>query len=327
MHRDQLPGTTASAAAENSGVGGAVANLVARISSAPPLLPEYALHYFDSLSAKFQTLPEPASDDALARKAYQDAKRVVQTPREMLTWSDLLLLDLSITRSLPFDVLRLRIADLRVKLEGQAALPDGLVPKLDDAKPADIEALRAEAEVLVTRVWHLRMARNARDRYVADMRHELFKWLLCIVSGFMVLSVLIADVPLYFVIITAGMLGALMSFLRRLQAVRMSTPNADDLSGLAHEKRAALVALVTGAVFAMVLYMAFAAGLSQLAGELAPQFEFPSKYPEGGADFLAFTLLVGPATGVDYAKVVIWCFVAGFFEQLVPDVLDRVVKK
>lgn len=310
---------------------GAVAQLVARIGGRTPPMPEYALHYYDSLRAKFETLPEPPDADPTGRKAYLDAKRIAYAEREALTWADLMLLDLSIMRSVGFDALRLRIVDMRAKLDGAApALPEGLIPKLEEAKPADIEALRAEAEVLVTRIWHLRMARNARDRYVGELRGTLFSSLLWIVTLFFLVSIVIADVPLYFVIVVAGMLGAVTSFLRRLQAVLTAAPSSDqssDLSALAYEKRAALMSLMVGGVFAMVLYLLFAAGLSDLAGELAPKFAFPAEYGAAGVDFLEFALYVGPKEGADYAKVVVWAFIAGFFESLVPDVLDRVANK
>lgn len=297
-----------------------------------PLLPDYALHYFDSLKAKFETLHEPAQNDAVACKAYRDAQRIVQTPRLVLTWSDLMLLDLLIARSLDFAALRLKIADLRLKLDGAApALADGLVPKLDNAKPGDMEALRAAAEALITRVWHLRMSRNARDRYVGELRGTIFTSLMWLVVGFWLFTIVVVGwTPLYFVIIIAGMLGALTSFLRRLQKVADAPPNPDqstDLSALAYEKRSAVMSLAIGGVFALVLYVLFAAGMGNLMGDMGPQFEAPKHYALGGVDFHVFVNLVGPATGPDYAKVVVWSFIAGFFEQFVPDVLDRVANK
>jgi len=41
-------------------------------------------------------------------------------------------------------------------------------------------------------------------------------------------------------------------------------------------------------------------------------------------DFLRKT---GPASGIAYALLIIWSFLAGFAERLVPDTLNRLVQK
>ncbi|HVG08869.1 MAG TPA: hypothetical protein VNM67_14270, partial [Thermoanaerobaculia bacterium] len=35
----------------------------------------------------------------------------------------------------------------------------------------------------------------------------------------------------------------------------------------------------------------------------------------------------GPLNGADYAKTLVWCFIAGFSERFIPDVLDSFVRK
>jgi hypothetical protein len=35
----------------------------------------------------------------------------------------------------------------------------------------------------------------------------------------------------------------------------------------------------------------------------------------------------GPASGISYALLIIWSFLAGFAERLVPDTLNRLVQK
>jgi len=300
-------------------------------------VPDYALHYFDAMCAKFNTLPAPSSTDPAAQKTYADAREIVNVRREEVTWKKLLQLDVALTRNLSFDELLLRIADLRARLDGVAPpLPEGLAVKLDTALAKDMPRLLAEAEALVTRVWLTRMARDARDAYVGELRQTLMYWLLGISVVFMIVA-LRGDypyAPMFVVIIVAGMLGALISIVRRLQAVLANAPIPDqsaDLSALAHEKRAAALSMFAGAVFAIMLYAVFAAGFGSVIGELAPRFntlaEDKAAALKTGMDFTTFVKDIGPLDAASYAKVVVWSFIAGFFEQFVPDVLDRIAKK
>lgn len=302
-----------------------------RERSAAARLPDYALYYYDALKAKFETLREPA--DEARKSAFENARRIAGSPRDQLAWSDLVQLDLSIVQVLDFFDLRLRIAELRSRLDGLVApLPLELAAKLDTVKEEQMPALRAEAQILVTRVWHMRMARDARDRYVGELRRTVFWWMLGIVAVFIAISLPSAMtdrvVPLFVVIIGAGMLGALISFLRRLQGVVASPPNPDqssDLSALANEKRAVMISLLVGAVFAIMLYVAFVGGILLISQELTPRFN-PPKGGETGATFLDLVNKQGPKDAADYARVVLWSFIAGLFEQLVPDMLDRFAK-
>jgi hypothetical protein len=49
--------------------------------------------------------------------------------------------------------------------------------------------------------------------------------------------------------------------------------------------------------------------------------------PADGVDLLKFLLATVPATSADFAKLMVWSFVAGFAERLVPDTLSRFVEQ
>jgi hypothetical protein len=128
--------------------------------------------------------------------------------------------------------------------------------------------------------------------------------------------------PLIFVVILAGALGAFFSALIRLYNFD-ELPKAlimRELQGLprGHLIIYSLVPAVVGAISATVLYLIFAGGLLQ--GGLFPKFGCE----EVGMCDRFWTLfdIWHPEQAPDYAKLLVWAFVAGFAERLVPDTLQ-----
>ncbi|HEX6376824.1 MAG TPA: hypothetical protein VFZ91_14025 [Allosphingosinicella sp.] len=97
-----------------------------------------------------------------------------------------------------------------------------------------------------------------------------------------------------------GALGSTVSFFSR-----------QDLSPAEVSKTRTLVGTqVFGAVFAILLLLILMGGLVQ--GSLFPQF--------GGAGW--FDLLFRPS---DWARLMVWSFIAGFSERFVPDLLNNLI--
>lgn len=132
------------------------------------------------------------------------------------------------------------------------------------------------------------------------------------------------DPPLLIVVQLAGALGAFFSALIRLYDFR-DLPKAvvaRELEGLprVHLIIYSMVPAVVGAIAATVIHMLFAAGLLQ--GDLFPRF----KCDLGENACKSFGSLIGswgPDHATDYAKDIVWGFVAGFAERLVPDTLQN----
>jgi len=117
-------------------------------------------------------------------------------------------------------------------------------------------------------------------------------------------------------VILCGILGGLISMLRRLQALPSgSTPLFDTIALNAGQFGIGL-APIYGGIFAMVLYLVFLSGvLDTVIAPTAGEIVFPH-----------FTDAT-PRTTPDYARLLIWAFMAGFAEQLVPDVLNRLTAR
>lgn len=118
------------------------------------------------------------------------------------------------------------------------------------------------------------------------------------------------------VVTLTGAVGGSVSMVRRLQAIRRNC----DLSSLGGTGiqlwTAGFASSVNGAIFSIVLYLIFLGGL--ISGALFPTF------PEAAANATNNGAL--PETPQALAKLLVFAFLAGFAERLVPDALDRLIK-
>jgi hypothetical protein len=126
--------------------------------------------------------------------------------------------------------------------------------------------------------------------------------------------------------LAVGMIGGFVGLQRRLR----SLPE-EDLTLLAHSWVHVCLSPLVGGILAVVTYVLFVSGL--LAGDLFPTFvaDIPQAGLAAGADGAAhahpqglgkiFAIHgEGPA---DYAKMLFWCFLAGFSERFATDIMGR----
>lgn len=111
----------------------------------------------------------------------------------------------------------------------------------------------------------------------------------------------------------AGATGAMISALLRIQGVRDNNQLAQNIVAFKFSLNAIRLAPLTGLVFAMVLSFLF-------TGDLIGGLLFPSI---GTAQSWANILFEDARV----SKWIIWCFIAGFSERLVPDMIDKLSDK
>ena len=154
----------------------------------------------------------------------------------------------------------------------------------------------------------------------------------------------------------AGIVGGCVSMLQRIQSAPTEGDALFNLAALTNGWRGVSLSPLYGAIFAALLFVLFAAGI--LEGSVFPKIETvgsektqpaavaaaaaattnsnaapvatptPNETQKVGVlqikDFLKET---GPKDGVSFALLLIWSFIAGFAERLVPDTLNRLVAK
>ena len=117
----------------------------------------------------------------------------------------------------------------------------------------------------------------------------------------------------------AGAIGSFMSVVLRIQGVRDNTQLAQNIYAFKYSKTAVQVAPLTGIVFAILLSFIMFGGL--LAGSMFPDINKIIKEEGPGLNFVRLGIIA------EVSKLLVWSFIAGFSERLVPDMVDRLSDK
>lgn len=148
-----------------------------------------------------------------------------------------------------------------------------------------------------------------------------------VLSMILALGLILSSVTALMAVAAAGALGGFVSSLRRLYSFQRIFP-VDFFEG-EHKFDVyliiySLIPSLVGAIGAVVLYLIFAADL--IRTPMFPLFHLSTHHSLNNA-FYNFVQNWQPKQPADYAKALVWGFVAGFSERFVPNLLERLASQ
>jgi hypothetical protein len=129
------------------------------------------------------------------------------------------------------------------------------------------------------------------------------------------------EIPSLLVIIFAGALGGFLSVQQRIQSAPTDGDAIQRMLALESGGFGVYISPILGAIFAILFYLLIIAGYMPQTDLLPTISTTPP--PLGSFTLEEFLRACGPATSKDYAKLIVWSFLVGFAERLVPDALKR----
>ena len=285
--------------------------------------------YFKHLVATYHSLTpdEKKANEGLAARIDEH----IQNAKNELDWDYLLELEMLILRLLPDQLIQRKTWIIRERFREAAGEQD--FRDYQNSKPPNADepkgALVADLEVVLDDLFWRHKLRTLWDRQWKRLVTAIAIGFACIAAaslavvaawGFLGVSVKMVTLKAVLTLAAvalAGMAGSLVSLLQRLQSVPHNQKRAVNLIGIENGRALVLQSLMTGAIFAFLMLLLFGSGLLQ--GGMFLNVKWTGTFLQGLADM--------SGTGSQLAMLLVWCFVAGFAERLVPDILDRLSKK
>jgi hypothetical protein len=250
---------------------------------------------------------------------------------EKLTWGDTYVLERAVFVLLPNSEVHQRLwcveARYRDAVGDSTAYDNYLKVEAPNLTPESDEHARARLDNLIRELYRLYTVIECRQ----NMRTSLSRK--AVVFTFFSLVALVSltlwrvhdhrDTPilLFAIVFASGSIGGAVSFVRRLQSLPNRGESLGDLVEL-NGGSGQYFSPMAGGLFAIVLYILFAAGL--VSGALFPTLESSSACASRISDFAS---AIHPSMVEEWGKLLIWSFIAGFAERFVPDTLDHLIAR
>jgi hypothetical protein len=126
-------------------------------------------------------------------------------------------------------------------------------------------------------------------------------------------------------VMVAGVLGGFTSCLRRVYTMTRSVDPISAIQSLTASYASMIAAPALGCVFAIAMHLCLVGGL--VSGALFPSLSLEDAGQGAHMHFTDFLYGTVVGTSADFAKLLVWSFIAGFAERLLPDLLDTFSSK
>jgi hypothetical protein len=133
-----------------------------------------------------------------------------------------------------------------------------------------------------------------------------------------------APIPVFFLAMLAGAMGSMISSARQLASEDIASGSAMKSGYLELARRTVYAPVAGGAIFGLFIFIFCCSGLAkQVVGT-----SISALIPFGSGDPPSLTtLLSAHLQNVEFFKLLIWCFAAGFLPTLVPDFIESLVRR
>jgi hypothetical protein len=305
------------------------------------------------LVADFLGLEQTDQDEILS---HYDQSKHEQFP-ESLSLSELWTLEQLIIKKLPDKTLIRSTWIFREKFKIQ--LGDGIYKKyyenlpksltdesLKDASAVpDYDMLREDMANIARQMQRLAYFKIRRNQSInGRKKFVIISMIILVIIGILPFSNLNLNFPSVYnsenetaikfllIIMYSGITGTAISLLQRIEKASNVAPHFTDSAldandiALNMSNWYVMSLLASGAIFALLVYFISIAGIFNVV-DFLPKLEPGSNTKYTDVNKIFKQLVIMPDSPKDFAKLLIACFLSGFAERLIPDMLDSLIKK
>lgn len=245
------------------------------------------------------------------------------------SWDAITQAEIDLIRVLPTSSLILKYMGLRTELAelaGSELAVTYLAGLPVDASGLNDDGLRANCLYMLSQVQRLRALRKGFNRvrsYVTALATILLVLLIFLIIVWYRTATSNTQTSMFATttLVFTGMLGGCVSALARLYSVSWINGIATGTDNLGDTFFSLLLnfilAILEGGLFAVILYTVFLGHI--VSGSLFPVFQTITEANKGDFKLYHIYFEQGLASHADFAKALVWGFIAGFSERLVPD--------